>query len=227
MKTIGMVVAVQTEMDAVLKRYGEPVDTKITRGGRILTYQMPTYTLCICNCGAGEIAAAAATQLLIATCGVDMILNFGVVGGLTPAMAKTRTCVVEKVVHYDFDTSPIDPVVEGQYLEYPDVYIPTTPELVDKAVSLFPSLKRVICASADKFVDLPERKAALNTRFSAEICEMEAAGVVLTCNRCGVPCLLIKTVSDSIEGGAAEFHDAIKDTAIICLDIADAIMREL
>lgn len=225
MKTIGMIVAV--EMDAVLKQYGTPSDTKVYGGFKVLTYQMPTYTVCVLNCGAGEIAAAAGVQLLISVCRVDMILNFGVVGGLTPDMAQTRTCIVEQVVHYDFDVSEVDGVEVGRYPEYPTVYIPTTPELVAKATAIRPELKKVICASGDKFVGDPQKKQDLHTRYNADICEMEAAAVVLTCNRHQVPCLLIKTVSDSIEGGADEFHQALESASLVCLEIADTIMREL
>ncbi len=225
MKTIGMIVAV--EMDAVLRRYGQPSEEKQCHGFRVLTYQMDSYTMLVLNCGVGEIAAAAGVQALISECDVDMILNFGVVGGLTPDMSLTRTCVVDKVVHYDMDLSEVDGVEVGRYPDYPEVAIPTTPALVDKAVAICPELKRVVCASADKFVGDPAKKVALHEQYGADICEMEAAAVVLTCHRNGVPCLLIKTVSDSIDGGAEEFHAAVASSSLTCIEIADKIIREL
>ena len=152
------------------------------------------------NCGAGEIAAAAATQFLISQMEVDFIVNFGVVGGLTEEMTKTKMCVVESVVHYDFDTTEVDAVEVGRYLTYPDIYIPTTPDLVEKAENLQPDLKRVVCASGDKFIGNPEKRRKWTGYLGADICEMEAAGIVLTSNRNRVPCPLIKIVSDSVSG---------------------------
>lgn len=225
MKKIGMLVAV--EVDAVLSRYGSAVSREERAGFQILTYHMEDYILYVIHSGAGELAAAAAAQLLIDRYEVELLVNFGVVGGLTEEMAQTRTVVVEKVVHYDFDTSAYDGTLPGQYAEYPDVFLPATAALVDKALQIAPELKKVICASADKFVDGREAKAALHERFGADICEMEAAAVVLTCNRCGVPCLLIKTVSDSLAGGAEEFGAALQHTSALCLEIADRIIREL
>lgn len=225
MKTIGMLVAV--EIGAVLERYGDCLLEKNVAGYRVLEYNTENYKLIIANCGAGEIAAAGGTQFLISEYKVDMIINFGVVGGLTADMAKTKTCVVEKVVHYDYDTSAVDNIEVGRYLAYPDVYIPTTKSLVDKAISLYPELTPVICASADKFVADPQQKINLNKQFGADICEMEAAGIVLICNRNNIPCLLIKSVSDSIEGGAEEFRNTINEAASLCLDIADKIINEL
>ena len=225
MKKIGLLVAV--EMGAVLSRYGEPREKANIDGFEVLRYENGSYTVCAVNAGAGEIAAAAATQLLISVFHVDLVVNFGVVGGLTPEMAMARTCVVESVVHYDFDVSDWIHCEAGRYSGYPSPYIPTTPALVEKAVEIEPSLRRVVCASADKFVGSAEKKRALHERWGADICEMEAAGVVLTCARRGVPCLLIKTVSDGISGGAEEFNRELDRSAGICLEIADKIIREL
>ena len=225
MRTIGMLVAV--ELDAVLARYGRAVSREERCGFLVLRYEMDGYTLLVLKSGIGELAAAAATQLLIDRYGAELVVNFGVVGGLTEEMARARSCVVEKLVHYDFDLSGIDPVLPAQYPDYPDIYIPTTPELVQKALALHPELKPVVCASADKFVAGREAKAALHARCGAEICEMEAAGVVLTCHRSGVPCLLIKTVSDGIDGGGEEFYAEVRRSAELCLEITDRIIREL
>ena len=221
---IGMLVAV--EMDAVFKAYGDSL-TRIEKPGyEIYHYKVDDADIYALSSGAGEIAAAAGTQLLITEFQVDVIVNFGVVGGLTPEMGVTRTCVVEKVVHYDFDTSPVDHCEVGRYLDYPEVYIPATPELVEKALRIEPTLKKVACASGDKFIADPEKKRALHEQFGADICEMEAAAIVLTCNRNQVPCLLLKTVSDSIHGGAEEFNRALDETAGICLKITERIIRE-
>lgn len=225
MKRIGMLVAV--EIESVLSRYGTPGETKHYPGYTIFTYENEGYTLFVLNSGAGQVAAAAGVQFLISELKVELIVNFGVVGGLTPEMAQTSTCVVERVVHYEFDTSPIDNCEVGRYLDYPDIYLPATPELVKKAQEIFPELTPVTCASGDKFVDSAEAKTALHEQFGADICEMEAAAVVLTCNRNRIPCLLIKTVSDGLTGGAEEFTTGLLRTSDICLQITDRIIKEL
>lgn len=193
----------------------------------VLEYSTEQYQLVIVSCGAGEIAAASGTQFLISEYHVDMIINFGIVGGLTEEMSKTKVCIVEKVVHYDFDTSTVDNVEVGRYLDYPDIYIPTSSQLLQKAIELNPKLLPVICASGDKFIADPEQKAELHRKFGAQICEMEAAGIVLTCNRNEVPCMMIKIVSDGITGGVEEFLETKDEAAMICLEIANQIVNEL
>lgn len=225
MKRIGMIVAV--EIEAVLQQYGAALERQQIDGFEVQLLQQEGYQLIIVRTGAGEIAAAAGTQLLISRFGVDFVVNFGVVGGLTPEMALARTCVVERVVHYDMDTSEIDGTLPGQYADYPSVYIPCQERLLALAQEVYPQLQRVTCASGDKFVGDPAKKAALHQQFDAQICEMEAAGILITCNRAKVPCLLIKTVSDSITGGAEEFSAQVDRSAAICLQIAHDIIQRL
>ena len=224
MKNIGMIVAV--EMDAVLSKYGIPDGEERRCGFSVSFYTRGGARLCVVNSGAGELAAAAATELLISAYGAELIVDFGVAGGLSEEMALARTVVVESVVHYDFDTSAWDGCETGRYAAYPTARIPATPQLVEKAAAEF-GLRRAVCASADKFVAGEEHKRALHEKFGADICEMEAAGVVLTCNRAGVPCLLIKTVSDAIGGGAEEFERELERSAGLCLEMTDRIIRSL
>ena len=225
MKKIGMLVAV--EMDAVLRRYGTAKRVEKRHGFEMHLYDMGEYEVYVLRSGAGEIAAAAAAELLIDRYEVELIVNFGVVGGLTAEMAQTKTCVVEKVVHYDFDTTEYDHCLPGQYMGYEDAYLRPDPALIHKAVALFPQLKRVTCASGDKFVAGEAAKSALHERWGADICEMEAAAVVLTCDRAGIPCLLIKTVSDGLTQGGEDFGTALQHTSELCLEVADRIIREL
>ncbi|MGK0467200.1 5'-methylthioadenosine/S-adenosylhomocysteine nucleosidase [Clostridium sp.] len=224
MKNIGMIVAV--EIEAVLNKYGLPIKKLEFAGYSVYQYKLGENNLFVIHSGAGEIAAAMTTQFLISQFRVDFIVNFGVVGGLTHEMSLARTCIVESVVHYDFDTSEADGCDVGRYLEYPSVYISTTKEIVDEALKSEPLLRKVICASGDKFIARKEKKEELHNIFNAEICEMEAAGIVLTCNKNKIPCLLIKTVSDSITGGVNEFKNAINESARICIDITNRILND-
>lgn len=225
MKRIGMIVAV--EMNAVLSRYGTPEGEITENGFRVLTYRNESYTLYVLNCGVGEIAAAAGTQFLICRFHVDMILNFGIVGGLTQEMSHTRVCLVGRVVHYDIDTSAVDGIEPGRYLDYPDVYIPADETLLEKALAFSPGLKVATCASGDKFIADPEKKAELVRLYGADICEMEAAGIFLTCRRSGVPFLSVKAVADCVDDGDDGYWDKKQSSSELCLSVADRLIRSL
>lgn len=224
MERIGMVVAV--EMKAVQEKYGDALRSYRLGGFAAGDYRIAGKDVIILHSGAGEIAAAAAVQALIGA-GCRMILNFGVVGGLTDEMSDTRLCVVEKVVHYDFDTSEADDVETGRYLELPDVWIPADRFLLEKAVLAEPSLKPVSCASGDKFIGDPEKKRDLARRFHCDICEMESAGIALTCYRNQVPCLMIKMVADSVEGGADEYYETLLSASLTALNVIETVLASI
>ena len=120
-KIIGMLVA--AEMDSVLSRYGKPEVTERRAGFDVYIYHGEGYRLVVVHSGIGEIAAAA-TALLIDRYEVEMLVNFGVVGGLTEALTLTKTCVVRDVVHYDFDLSGIDEVLPAQYPGFDGIRLP-------------------------------------------------------------------------------------------------------
>lgn len=224
-KKIGVVVAI--EIDAVLSKYGQAKQTIEKTGFTVRVYENEKCDMYVLLSGAGEIAAAAGTQCLISEFGVDMILNFGAVGALTEEIKTAELCVVEKVIHYDFDTTNWLDLPRGQYPDRPSPYVPTDAELLNKAIEVCPSLMKVTCASADKFVDAAEDKSRLHELYGGDICEMEAAGVVLTCTRNKVPCLLIKAVSDSLVGGGKEFLTELNRVSIICFDVVDKIVQSL
>jgi len=222
---IGLVVAI--ELDAVLARCGTPTQTEVCAGFTVRRYDTEDFTLCVVDSGAGEIAAAAATQLLIARCGAQMIVNFGVVGALTEEMAAADLCVVERVIHYDFDTTGWLNLPRGQYPGQESPYLAASPALVEAARRIEPSLRAVTCASADKYVDTAEQKRALRLSCGADICEMESAGILLTALRAGVPCLLIKAVADSLTGGGKEFFTELARASAACFELVDRIIRAL
>lgn len=225
MKKIGMMVATVSEMEAAIKKYGKAKNVEEHGMIKVWTYEMPDYMLYVCNSGWGEIAAGSATQLLISLYNVDIIVNYGVVGGLTEEMSIKKPCVVTSVVHYDFDVSPLGDFKQCQYEFLDDIYIRTDTELRERAVQIHPDLRPVICASADKFVDTAEDKKALHEKYNADICDMEAAGIVLTCVRNKVPCLSIKSVSDSVTGGEAEFKAMVSEASEECMEIVNKIVE--
>lgn len=222
---IGLLVAV--EQQSIFEKYGKAAKVEAVGGFDVYSYKNREYQLFVINSGVGEIAAAAATQVLIDVYDVDLVVNFGVVGALTDEMTVAENCVVEKIVHYQFDLSGIDPVKKGQYPGFNSEFLYTDTALINKALKVYPSLKKVTCASADRFVANKDEKDELHTLFGADICEMECAAIFLTCHRNHVPCIFIKAVSDSLTGDGKEYYQEYLRAAALCLDITDKIIHQL
>lgn len=179
-----------------------------------------------CPPNVGEIAASAACQMLISHFGVEVVLNFGVVGSLTQSAAVLSTMYVGSVVHYDMDLSEIDFAPLGKYSCFDDIAVNCDENLLKKAQLVAP-LPIVRCASADKFVSSAESKRQLNAQFGAEICDMESAGVLFCCKFNNVPCLLVKCVSDSLMGAYGEYMQNAEKAAEGFFEFAGKLAAKL
>ena len=212
MKIIGMVVAMQSEVESFLSGRNLELVREKKGGFQIMKFTLGENKIVCVQSGVGEIFASAATQMPISEYKVDLILNFGVCGSLVDGVGVGSVVLVDGVVHYDFDTSPIDDVEVGRYLQYPETVLRPDKGLLDLVCGFMPSVEKVICASADKFVADEKIKEDLAKRYGASICEMECAGVLLTCLNANVPCLIIKAVSDG-KGGAEEFKKMVHSSS--------------
>ena len=208
--TIGIYTAMEKEAksffvgsDFVTQKIGAYTFYKFGLSGADAVLCVPPYV--------GEITAAAGTQMLIDRFAVDIVLNFGVVGALTEQASQMAMAYVGFVTHYQMDTSAVDDFDAGYYDVFATKTIPTNAQLIDLAKSVV-DLPVVGCASGDKFVGDPAEKFDLADRFGAQICDMEAAGILITCKYANVPCLFVKCIADTLFGGKDEYWD--KATAV-------------
>ncbi len=208
---IGLIIAIGRELKAFLES-GEQLAEETVAGRTVYHTRMDGHEIHAVQSGCGEIDAAAATMLLIVRYGCEVILNFGVTGALGADLRVEDLFVVEKACHYDFDTSPIDPVKKGQYVEYPDEFIPLDPGLVRLAEEKVPGIRRVADASGDKFVEDRAEKLRLRN-MGCGICDMEIAAIARTCERSGVKCLSIKCISDTFDGDGGDFATNVERSA--------------
>lgn len=224
-KKIGMIIAV--EFKPFKEAYGEAKEIIKERGFETSIYEKENYILHVISSGAGEIYATMCTQYLIDRFGVELILNYGVVGALSERLSHSLTCIVKDVIDYRFDISEVDNVEVGRHLELPSRNIETDLTLRKKALEVQPDLIEVTCASGDKFVGKAEDKNEIHRGFSADICEMEAAGILLTSLRNNVPALFIKVIADTLFGGADEYLTKSNQAAKECVKILEHIMKSI
>lgn len=223
MKKIGVLVAV--EIDSILKSDFEHIRKEQVGKFDVYVYRMNQNQIIVIQSGAGQVKAAAATEILISLYHVDFIINFGMVGALTERIGLEQICVIDNVVDYSFDTSEVDHCEVGRHIEYPSIYLKTDEELVQKALKIIPDLKRVNCASGSKFVSTSEEKSQIRKRFLCDIVEMEAAGILITANMHDVGVLFIKGISDTIYGGPEEFMSMFEKSSDVCFQIILSLLN--
>ena len=141
--------------------------------------------------GVGKVNAAAAAQKAI-DAGADEILNCGVAGGFDPVMKVADVFEVDRAVEYDFDLAQLNGTEVGVHNER------TTPYFSLRTKGLFPA--RTL-GSGDRFSDSKADIPVL-ARLGVTIRDMEGAAIAHVCEMNGVPCRILKCLSDVYGKGA-------------------------
>jgi len=162
--------------------------------------------------GIGKVNAAAAVQKAIDDGAVE-ILNCGLAGGLEPSMEAGDVFEVSQAVEYDFDLTALNGTRLGTHNER------DTPFFECRTTGRFPAR---ILATGDRFTN-EARDAEDAIALGAALRDMEGAAIAHVCETNGVPCRMLKCVSDIHGKGemTGQYKDNLEKT-LVCLK--DALM---
>ncbi len=208
MKRIGIVVACENEIISLLNSKFELIKVLDEAPYKTFLYRIENKEIYISLSGIGETSSSACTQFLITKYGVNFIFNYGACGSLTKDLGLTNVVFISKLIDVGFDTSSLDNCAKHAHIElgFHKAIMDVNDDLLSFANEKFPSIKQVICASNNIFIDKKEEKEAIFNEYKALICEMEASGIYLTCLKNKVECFFIKSVSDTVVGGKEEYE---------------------
>ena len=222
---IGLLIAISRELEAFLAG-GEERTEETVAGKTVYHTRMEGHDVYALQSGWGEIDAAAGTALLIIRYGCEVVMNFGVAGALQADLKVEDLFVVEKVLHYDFDSSPIDDVKPGQYADYQDEYIPLDDGLMKLAEERVPGIRRITVASGDKFIENRAKKVKLRN-LGCGVCDMEIAAIARVSERMGAKCLSVKCISDTFDGDGGDFNANVRKGAAKAFDAIREVLKAL
>lgn len=190
---IGCVIAMDSEAEILLDQMEtETIRTvfgKTVRFGKAFGKE-----LLLVVCGVGKVNAAIGACAAIAN-GADVVLNFGVAGGLNGHTELTDVYLIRNAVQYDFDLTQLNGGKIGTLNEETENYLPLfTPAELD-----FP---RRALASGDRFNDSPADYRLLTEELHADIRDMEGAAIAQTCKAAGIPFVSVKAISDVYGAGS-------------------------
>ncbi len=147
--------------------------------------------------GWGKIAAAASTQYVIDRWHPRLLVNLGTCGGFAGAVEKETILLVERTLVYD--------IVE-QMGDYADHIAHYTTELdLSWVRPPYPHpVLRTHIVSGDRDI-IPEEIPRLREEFGAVAADWESGAIAWVAQRNGVPCLILRGVSDLVspDGGEA------------------------
>ena len=235
MQRIGIIGAMDSEVDLIARME----DTAVTEyaGRRFVTGTLSGKDAVVVKSGIGKVAAAITAQMLIDRFGVTALLNTGMAGGLDRRLEVKDLVVGTAALQHDFDLTAFGHVkgfVCGQDDTRPTLF-PCDEGLIakalDAAATVLPAGNKAITgviASGDVFVDDSTLKAQLRDTFGAAAAEMEGAAIAHTAADNGIPCVILRTVSDLAEGDASvSFDELERYVGQLAGDITAALLASL
>ncbi len=208
---LGIISAMDVELDALVK--AAEVSRKDTIAGT--TYYVGTLSgvdVVLVKGGIGKVLAASCAETLIDTYHVGGIVFTGIAGGVGDEVNVMDMVIGTALVQHDYGTETNDGFVwNGEAAADQETgMIPVDPALsklaYDSACSVLGTEKvhQGVIATGDQFVASESYVKELQTKFNALACEMEGGSVARVADQFGVPCAVIRCMSDKADGLA---HD--------------------
>lgn len=224
MSNIGIIVAMQEELDEILKIMNKKQKKNIYN----ITFiegQIDKKTVIVVKSGIGKVNAARTTQVLIDKLDIECIINVGSAGALNPELNIGDIVIAEKLIQHDFDITAFNHK-KGYITDVGD-YIYCNKDLVRRLESITKNMdndmyksKIGVIASGDIFCTEIEMKNKIYSKFNAECVEMEGAAVAQVCYLDNIPFVVIRSISDSPNGNnAIVFDEFIKLASNRCAKI--------
>jgi len=232
---IAVICAMHEERDALLKLMK---DIKVKQGrklfyhGEVLDNEyyegyLEDRQIVVNRCGVGEIYASMTTTYLINEYHPELIINLGCAGSLNGSIHVNDVVIATKAALWRMDVPE-----ESWYrsftnnkLSYPcdEKVVKIVKELDHKKIKTGPIV------SADEFIYDMSQVETIKKYFAEALCgEMEGAAVAAVCYAHGVPCSIIRSISDEtlVSGDYNKFDFRLEEVcntaAYLCKEI---IMR--
>lgn len=215
---IGIIGALEAEI-AGLRALLEGAEAKKVGGIEFVAGKISGKDVVTARCGVGKVFAAMCAQAMILEYAPDVIINTGVAGALSPELEIGDIIIAQSVCQHDMDTSALgDPA--GMVSGINTIFFPTDENtairLIEFAQNMKAPKKRGIIASGDKFVSDVGEKEEIYKRFGASACDMEGAAIGQVCYVNGVPFCVVRAISDTANGQAAEDYTRFASGVAIC-----------
>ena len=216
---IGIMGAIPQEVDGIIAILQDK--TAVTLGNRTY-YQgvLGKQKVVVVYSRIGKVAASATASALLLRFNVNEIIFIGVAGGIAPHIEVGDVIVARDLIQYDMDVSPLRPKYEipllnktyfetnemrsNQVIQHIEHFLaPETlstkiaAQELDKFAIKQPQVYFGTIASGDQFFSTNQQKENLQQALPEVLCvEMEGAAVAQICYEYGIPCTVIRTISD-------------------------------
>jgi len=165
------------------------------------------------RCSIGTVNAAACASVLVQRFGAQVIINTGIAGSLCRELSMLDIVIADDLIFHDADLDIME-----KYYPFRRSF-PTDPvlrELARQAIHSLdapPRYKVGRIASGDVFVSDEALKDSIARRCDPLCVEMEGAAIAQVAFMGGIPCLVIRALSDNADENAEESYDNLIELA--------------
>ncbi|MCI8616923.1 MAG: 5'-methylthioadenosine/adenosylhomocysteine nucleosidase [Clostridia bacterium] len=231
MRNIGIIVAMQEELEEILKIIEETNKKEIYD----ITYiegKVGENNIIITLSGIGKVNAARTTQILIDKLNVECIINVGSAGALNPILNIGDIVIGNKLIQHDFDITAFNHkkgyiTGVGDYLECNEDLVKQFEKITNNIENKEYKTITGIIASGDIFCTEINMKNKIYSKFNAECVEMEGAAIAQVAYLCNIPFIVIRSISDSPNGNnAIVFDEFVKLASARCAKILKEFFKK-
>ena len=166
------------------------------------------------RCGIGKSNAASATAFLISDDKADYILNAGL-SGAVQKLRREDMIAVESYVECDFDLTAIGyglgVKADGQK------YIYTADEKLLSYALMSEGIISAKAGTGDIFLTDKAKKELFRETFGIDSFDMETGAIAAVCDKCGVPMLSLRKISDDADDCSVEDYREMNNRQESCL----------
>ena len=215
MKYIGIVVAMDEEREEILELMTN-VQVKQIYNLRFLTGKINNRDCILIKSGVGKVNAARTTQVLLDNFEVEFVINAGAAGAVNYLLNIGDIVIAKHVVQHDFDITAFGHskgyiTGVGDKVQCDLGLVSAFENMLKNIPELSYNIKLGIVASGDIFCTSIDMKNKINSKFNADVVDMECAAVGQVCYLDDIPFISIRCISDVPDGqNEKTFDDNLK-----------------
>jgi adenosylhomocysteine nucleosidase len=208
------------ERDALFHRLTD-TGTHVIGMLQVTTGKLEGHSVALAESGVGKVASAAIATLIATALDCRAVVVCGVAGGIDPALSIGDVVIADRLIQHDyghftnqgirnfrpgiapigeardriaFDVSPELLMRIGGVVK--DVRLPPLPPDLGVATARPPRIAFGPIVSGDQFINSEQVRERLHRDYAALAVEMEGAAVAQATELIGIPCIVIRSLSD-------------------------------
>lgn len=179
--------------------------------------------------GVCKVNAAIATQILIDTYHVDIVINAGVAGGMNPKLEIFDTVISTEVAYHDVAPNILTgfhPWMEGVFFQADQELLRLSQLAVGKLGRKYKVFWGRMVTGESFIAD--EGRQKINEQFEPYTVDMETASIAHVCFVNQIPFIAVRSITDTAShSGTRHFERNCKKASGIAKDITVALLTEL